>query len=317
MLFDAGGGNAIATVWACVIRVNVPTAQLATVIDDRRMYDTGEDSVAEFAEVVARTCAVDMCTGTVTNLKKTSCAKEGRKQAMKGVARSFGIKHATIEVQVGYQIAFQKKVRPCRDKMNGAEKATKTAQSVGKLPPLLARSQKDQLLCATAAASTGMALIFADKESEYKFQTGGDDGTRWSEEHAEVEAVVHGVLDQGTQPRPTAGLDGADFKLATPDQTRVDKFVVESVEDYQQKDGHDGHERPGSELNPRYREHAREMGRPLDMHAAEMWPSSLDRRRGRGVGPPRAKTRSALCRASLDGRVCDRLLRTCADEANL
>ena len=33
------------------------------------------------------------------------------KQAMKGVARSFGIKHATIEAQVGHQIAFQK-VRP-------------------------------------------------------------------------------------------------------------------------------------------------------------------------------------------------------------
>ena len=102
---------AIATVWANFVRASTPEATLAEVIDDRRMFVSGPRSVEQLERVVKRTCEYDADTGTVTILKKTSCAtrRPRDKEAMKKVSQELGIRHASIETQVCYQVAFQKK----------------------------------------------------------------------------------------------------------------------------------------------------------------------------------------------------------------
>ena len=103
--------TAIATVSAKFVRASTPEATLATVIDNRRMFVSGLRSVEQLERVVKRTREYDADIGTVTNLKKTSCAtrRPRDKEAMKKVAQELGIRHASIETQVGYQVAFQKK----------------------------------------------------------------------------------------------------------------------------------------------------------------------------------------------------------------
>ena len=95
---------ASATVWAKFVRASIPEATLARVVDDRRMFVSGPQSVEPSERVVRQTREYDADTGTVTNLKKTSCAtrRPRDKGAMKKVARDLGIRRASIETQVGY-----------------------------------------------------------------------------------------------------------------------------------------------------------------------------------------------------------------------
>ena len=65
---------------------------------------------------------------------------------MKKVARELGIRHASIETQVGYQVAFQKKTRPRKLQNKRAKKTMRTVLRVAQLPPLFSRERKQNRL---------------------------------------------------------------------------------------------------------------------------------------------------------------------------
>ena len=143
---------AIATVWAKFVRASTPEATLASVIDDRGMFVSGSRSVERLEREVRRTREYDADTGTVTNLKKTSCAtrRSRDKEAMKKVARELEIRHASIETQVGYQVALQKKHVLGNSKTSVPKKTTRTVLRVAQLPPLFSRERNQNLLCSMA-----------------------------------------------------------------------------------------------------------------------------------------------------------------------
>ena len=114
------------------VRASSPEAILATVIDDRRMFVSGPQSVEQLERVVRRTREYDADTGMV----------------MKKVARELGIRHASIETQVGYQVAFQK-ITSSGTSKQACQKTMRTVLRVAQLPPLFSERKQNLLRSAT------------------------------------------------------------------------------------------------------------------------------------------------------------------------
>ena len=112
------------------------------------MFVFGPESVEKLERAVRRTREYDADIGTVTNLEKTSCAtrRARDKEAMKKVARELGIRHASIESQVGSQVAFQK-TRPRELQIKRAKKTMRTVLRVAQLPPLFPLVKESRICC--------------------------------------------------------------------------------------------------------------------------------------------------------------------------
>ena len=222
---------AIATVWAKFVRASTPEATLASVIDDRRIFVSGSRSVEQLEREVRRTREYDADTGTVTNLKKTSCAtrRSRDKEAMKKVARELEIRHAPTETKVGYQVALQK-TRPRELQNERAKKTTRTVLRVAQLPPSFSHERNQNLLCSMANPqhSNGTELGPPPKAARLKLEQAVLSVFTTRTNTQRSKHVFFFFPDQGTQGGPVAGVAGA-FVESDPPSPATARGVAEIV----------------------------------------------------------------------------------------
>ena len=188
---------AIATVRAKFDRASTPEATLATVFDDWRMFVSGRRSVEQLERVLKRTRDYDASTGTVTNLKKTSCATRRPKSCG-------SVTHQSKQKLVPGCLP-EKRPRELQNKRAG--KTTRTALRVARLPPLFSREKKTKHVVFGGQSAIhlwdGARTTIESRQAQVG--ASGSQCFYQSHQHSKIEASAFFFVDQGTQGSPAAG----------------------------------------------------------------------------------------------------------------